>query len=108
MGGLDDVIDEADDDADKRKVQNIADKLGVEDKEELENLDDRLDDAYEMVIEYDRRIEKLEEQVSILTSAVNELLNDDSSSSDDRSSNEDEQLREQDDETNSSDGLEWN
>jgi len=111
MGGVDDLIDDADEDADERQVQEAKDKLDIEDKEELEELDDRLSRAYKLILQYDSRIEQLEEEVETLRSTVVKLIlednNENDSDSADRPDSGEKLFRDEEDDSDSDNGLEW-
>lgn len=85
--GLDDLVDGQEEDAKEKKISTKAEKLGVEDQEELDRLDDRLNRAVEGQINNDKRIEDLEEEVKMLKRAVLHLA--ETSGSDDGDGNGD-------------------
>lgn len=61
--GFDDLIDDREEEADKNKVEEIKGELGVEDKEDLEQLRDTHRALLETVEAMDRRIERLEDEL---------------------------------------------
>ena len=70
---LDDLADNAKEHADKKKAKELASKLGVGNREELEELDDRIGTISQMLVSQDKRIEELEEEVETLRTLVRNL-----------------------------------
>lgn len=86
---LDDVIDGAKDDTKSSKAQELAEELGVEDKEDLEELNERVETLSNIIISLDKEVEKLSEQVTMLRSVV--LSSGDPEVKDEAESEEDEE-----------------
>lgn len=74
--GLDSLIDDEEEQQDKEQADETADELGIEDKEELEELDDRLGNTYEIITDLHERVENLEEENSLLRGAVAKLVDE--------------------------------
>lgn len=72
--GLDDLVENEKDEEDKEKAETLSDELGIESKEELEELDDRISRLYESHINNDKRIESLEDDVALLMSALSKTM----------------------------------
>jgi len=72
--GLDDIIDSGKEDAKESKVNELAEELGVEDKEDLEKLNNQMKTLSEIVISLDKEVEELREEVSALRSGVIQAL----------------------------------
>jgi len=67
---LDDMVDGAKDETKSNKAQELAEELGVEDKEDLEELNEQVKTLSEIIINLDKKVENLNEQVAILRSVV--------------------------------------
>lgn len=74
MGGLDDLVDDVDEEKEKEEVEGLMDELGIEDKEELEELETKLDRVQTGLIHYDKQMERLERRISVLEGAVANLI----------------------------------
>lgn len=72
--GLDDLVDNTKDEADEEKVNDLADELGIEDREDLENLDGRIGRLFEHIILLDGKVERMEEEVSQVKKLLGELI----------------------------------
>lgn len=111
MTGIDDLIDEEDDKQEQEEAEGILDELGVDSKEELEALEQKLDRVQHGLAHYDKRMEELEEEVKLQRSIISRLIGQIHELSDSNSSNEWELETEQQDSTDdsgdSSSGLEW-
>lgn len=93
MGGIDDLID----DAEEEEVTELATELGLEDKQDIEELDNRLSDIYTLLIAFDKQLEKIENRLKMLEKTV---------LADDQENQEDEE-DEQDENSESTSGLEF-
>lgn len=91
MGGMDELLDSAE----QEEVQEVADKLGVDDKEDLQQLDDRISDLYELLVSQDKKIEQLERRLDVQEELIRKLINDDEDTKTDNEQNTDD------------DGLSW-
>lgn len=60
--GLGDITDDVKEETKEEEVENIADELGIEDKEDLEHLSDRITRLFNTIQSMDKRIEELEKQ----------------------------------------------
>jgi len=111
MCGVDELISSADESAEEEQVEDITDELGIDDKEELEELDDRLDRAYELILQYDNRIEQLEEEVKTLRATIVKLITEEheqhDSDSTDRPDSDEELLSKEENNPDLNNGLEW-
>jgi hypothetical protein len=67
---LDDLQKEQKMQTEEGAVEVLADELGIEDKEDLEQYDDKLQRLAQTVIAQDRKIERLEEKVETLQRTV--------------------------------------
>lgn len=85
--GLDDLVDSTKDEADKEKVNNLADELGIEDREDLENLDGRIGRLFEHIILLDGKVERMEEEVSQVKRLLGELIEKEKEENEDESGN---------------------
>lgn len=70
--GLDELADEKEQEQKNNKVEGLKEQLGVENEEELEQLDDRLGMSIRMLVNLDKRIEELEQRVDVLEKVVSE------------------------------------
>lgn len=74
---LDDLSDSAKEEEEEEQVEGIMEELGVENKEELEELDGRVGTLSKTVVAQDKKINELEEEVKSLRAIVkNRLLED--------------------------------
>lgn len=114
--GIDDLVDDVEKEKEEEEIEGILDKLGINDKEELEELERKMDRVQSGLIEYDRRLEKIEERLSILEGAVarliQELPNNGNSTSEGeekeaRASTEDEKEEQTSNWGESDNGLDW-
>lgn len=69
MGGIDDLVDNAEQD----EVNELADELGIDDKEELEQLNQKIADIYELLVGIDKQLEETENKLSMHENAIREL-----------------------------------
>lgn len=77
--GLDDLLDDTEEEQAKQEVEELADELNIEDKEELEAQAERLKDAYDMLIKMDKRLREMEQEMVLMRRALIEVLGDDDS-----------------------------
>lgn len=68
--GLDDLVDDTKESKEKEEVNTLSEELGVDDLEDLEKVDGRLQDLFQIMISQDRRIEELEDDIRVLKSLV--------------------------------------
>lgn len=97
MTGLDDLVDNVEQETEEEKVKGILDELEIESKEELEKLESRLDDIQNGLEIYDKRMEKIEDRLEIQEQLIRRLIglvkdNNDESTKED---------------TGDSDGVSW-
>lgn len=99
--GLDDLVDDVGEDKEKEELEELMDELGIEDKDDLEQLDGRLDRMFGIVLTLENDIENLKSEVNVLRSALSRTIKEFADESD--------QLNEEpDDETkSSSEGSPW-
>ena len=69
MGGIDDLVDNAEQD----EVNELADELGIDDKKELEQLNQKIADIYELLVGIDKQLEETENKLSMHENAIREL-----------------------------------
>lgn len=61
--GFDDLIDDKEEEADREKVEELKEELGVEHKEDLEKLHDTHKALLETVEAMDQKIERIEDEL---------------------------------------------
>lgn len=76
--GIDELVDDVDEQKDEDEAKSLLDKFGVDSREELEELDDRLSRALRLLVQYDKRIEELEGRVTTLEALFYEQLKEQS------------------------------
>lgn len=109
--GIDDLVDNASDEKDRSEAQSLLDELGVDSREELEELDNRLQRSINLLVEYDRRIEKLEDRIGTLETVVAQVLRNSNGANEEDSTKEtgtrqqDEEHQEED--TNDAEPFDW-
>jgi hypothetical protein len=74
--GLDDLVDDVEDEKEEEEVEELTDELDVDDKEDLEKQTGRLNDLYEMLIQMDKRMSEMEEELSLMRYALIKILGD--------------------------------
>lgn len=74
MGGLDELVDQVDEEKEIEEAKTIMNELGIEDQEELEELEQKLDRVQSGLIHYDKKMERLEQRIDILEGAVAKVL----------------------------------
>lgn len=72
--GLKDITDEVEEETKEEEVEDVSDKLGIDDKEDLENLDDRIIRLYNLIESMDKRIEQIEKDIRINRGAIAAIL----------------------------------
>lgn len=60
---LDDLVEDKEAEKEKEKLKELKDTLGIENKEDLDKLDDRLNLLAEIIIIHDKKIEELEDKL---------------------------------------------
>lgn len=70
--GLDELADNKKEEQKNNKVEGLKEELGVEDKEDMQELDSRLSKALQMIITMDRRIEELEGRLAVIERALSD------------------------------------
>lgn len=71
--GLDELVDDVEESKKKEELQNLADKLGIEDREDMEELDQRLDRMLAIVLTLERDVEELKKEVRLHQKALHRL-----------------------------------
>lgn len=71
---LDDLVDDVDKEQEKEEMEGILDELGVDSKEELQKLEDKLDRVQTGLIQYDKRMESIENRLDILEGTIARLI----------------------------------
>lgn len=71
---MDSLIDDEQEKKEEEQTESKAEQLGVEDKEELEELDDRLGDTFKIAAELEERIESLETELKIHKAALGNII----------------------------------
>lgn len=61
--GLDDLGDKKQEEVKEEQAEEIADKLGIEDTEDLQALDQRISDMSSELVSFHKSIERLEEKM---------------------------------------------
>lgn len=74
MGGLDDLVDQQEDEVVEEEAQGLLDELDIDDMEELEKFQDRLDQLQHGLVHYDKQMEELHTRVEVLEGVVSKLL----------------------------------
>lgn len=69
--GLDDIVD----DQKEEDVQETAEEIGLEDREDVEKLDGRLDDMMSMVLSLDKDVDDIDETLKSISSRLSEIEN---------------------------------
>jgi len=69
MGGIEELVNDAEED----EVDEMSNKLGVEDREELERLDDRISDIHELLVKIDKQLEETKDKLRTHENAISEL-----------------------------------
>lgn len=72
--GIDDVVEDVKEDQAQQEIGELKDGLGIEDKEELEEYDDRLHTLAKTVIAHDKKIEQLDREIAVLREALLESV----------------------------------
>lgn len=67
---LEDVTSDAEEDAKEELTEDIKTELGIEDKETLEKVDDRLRDATQFAVDLDKRIQDLEDRLNKIEDGI--------------------------------------
>ena len=79
--GLGDITDEAEKETKNEQVDSLADELGVEDKDDLEEMDGRLDRILSIVLSLDKKVEDIEDEIEVVKSKLDNEDEDDNTSS---------------------------
>lgn len=74
--GFDDLIDDSEEDREKSETEGLKNQLGVESKEELEDLDDRIGTLYETVMHLDKQVATLEDEIKMIRNSVAKMDDD--------------------------------
>jgi hypothetical protein len=74
--GLDDLVDDVEEGEKEEEVEELADELDVDDKEELEKQEGRVSELYEMLIQMDKRLSDMEDELSLMRYALIKALDD--------------------------------
>lgn len=72
--GLDDLTDEVEGEVAESEVEELTDKLGIEDKQELEELDDRLSTMFSMYSSLASTVDEIEKEVKIHKKVLGTVL----------------------------------
>lgn len=72
--GFDDLIDDVEEEKKQDEVEELKESLGIEDKEDMEQLEGRLQNLMSMQITLDKRMEEMEDEVRILRKALGAVL----------------------------------
>lgn len=72
--GLDDLSNKAEKKAGEERVEELSEKLGVEDKEELERLDDRISTMSQIIVSQEQEIESMRHKIDSLEELLNYLI----------------------------------
>lgn len=107
MGGLDELVDDVEDDTEQQEVEGMMDELDIENKEDLEQLQDRLEGVNQGLMNYDRRMERIEDRLTVLEKAVAQLLRDDDENETQKQSNEEEEQSDDGQSGGNNDGFDW-
>lgn len=83
--GLDDIAQDAKEDQKEKETEDVAEKLGIKDKEDLERLDDRLNRILNIVTKLDNDVNQLEEEIGDIKTITRELRRMQSGEEDDTS-----------------------
>lgn len=79
--GLGDITDEAEKETKNEQVDSLADELGIEDKDDLEEMDGRLDRILSIVLSLDKKVEDIEDEIEVVKSKLDNEDKDDNTSS---------------------------
>lgn len=74
--GLEDIAKDAKEEQEESEKENLKEDLGVDDIEELEELDDRLQKAVESSMAQDKKIEDLENDILIIKKSISTVIRD--------------------------------
>lgn len=77
--GIDDLLDDVEEEQEEDEVEELTDELGIDDKEELEAQAERLDQAYSMLIDMDKRLREMEQEMVLMRHALIAVLDDEDS-----------------------------
>lgn len=77
--GIDDLLDDVEEEQEKDEVEELTEELGIDDKEELEAQAERLSQAYSMLIEMDKRLREMEQEMVLMRHALIAVLDDEDS-----------------------------
>lgn len=80
--GLDDLGDNQKEKKKQEQAESVAEKLGVESKEDLDELEDRIQTMAELIISMDKKLEEIETRLNIHEKAIVEGSSDDDSEED--------------------------
>jgi len=72
--GLGDIAEDKKEEAQKEVTEDIADELGIEDKDDLEKMDGRLGRILSIVVSLDKKVESLEEKLEMVKNTQDEIL----------------------------------
>lgn len=88
--GLDELVDDHEQEHEEEETRNLLDELGIESREELEAMDGRIGSLSEMVISLDSRVERLndrlERQEKLLSNLIEEVVEKEPQEENDESS----------------------
>lgn len=74
MGGLDDLVDDQEDEIVNEKTEGLMDELDINDVEELEEFEDRLKQLSSGLVHYDKRMEEIERRLDVLEGTMSKIL----------------------------------
>ena len=74
MGGLDELVDNQQDEVVEQEVEGLMDELDIESKEELEKFQDRLKQLSHGLVHYDKRMEEIESRLEVLEGVTSKIL----------------------------------
>lgn len=72
--GLGDIAQDKKKESKKEATSEIADELGIEDKDELEKMDGRLGRILSIVVSLDKKVEVLEDKIELVKEKQDEIL----------------------------------
>jgi len=87
--GIDDLVDQVDKSVEQQEKLDILDDLGVESKEDLELLEEKVGYISRGLAHYDKRLEDLENRVVLLEAIVQRELTDEEHSDEEETDDND-------------------
>ena len=74
MGGLDDLVDNQQDEVVEEQAEELMDELDFDSVEELEDFEDRLRQLSHGLVHYDKRMEEIEQRLDVLEGVTKKIL----------------------------------